>query len=288
MTPSEVAHHCGVPLKRLIRLAEAGPEAYKPTWNQGTEAKPRWIREPHDELKRVQRRLLRSIFVDVPPHPAAFAAAGRGGTVAAAESHVSQDYLLHLDLSSFFPSVSPRRVFERLIKVGFQEGVASLVTGLTTVADQLPQGAPSSPAIADLVLFPMDARIHGLCELEGWTYTRYVDDIAVSGSSRVVSYGRRILTRIIEDEGWALNEKGGPAGPDRRKEMLGLTVGSRVSVPREVRSSIRSLLRLAEAGRVELSAGELNRVRGRLAWIFAVNPRQGRKLRLLLERIEGT
>lgn len=276
-------------LGRLLGLAEAGRSAYKPTVNRGTERKPRWIREPKAELKEVQRRLLRRVFSDIPAHPASFSAPGRGGTVRAATQHVSRPYLLHLDLSGFFPSVAPRRVFERLMEVGLREDTASILTGLVTVDDQLPQGAPTSPAVSDIMLFPMDSRVAPLAASQGASYTRYVDDIAVSGGRKIETFIRRMLEKIVAQEGWLLNEKGGLFGPEERKEVLGLGVGtSGVSVPKMVRSQTRSRLRLAAEGRIKLTEAELRSLRGKIAWIFSHHPSQGRKLRLLWEAASST
>lgn len=268
-----------------MALSEAGADLYRPRRNAGTDAKPRWIRAPKDELKHIQRRILRSVLSDIPAHHAAYAAKGRGGTVGAASEHLGRDHLLYLDLSNFFPSVSPRQVFERLVEIGVQEGTASILTGLVTVDDQLPQGAPTSPAVADLVLYPMDARIDGLARQEGWSFTRYVDDIAVSGSQTIGTFGRRQITKIVESEGWALNDKGDVFGPQERKRILGLTVGACLSVPAEYRNRVRSTLRLVASGKKELTPAEVKSLRGKIAWIFAIHPHQGRRLRLMLDDV---
>lgn len=269
-----------------MSLSQAGTQAYRPTFNQGTDAKPRWIRPPRDELKRVQRQLLRSFFPDIPPHDASFAAKRRGGAVGAANQHVSHPWLLHLDLSKFFPSVAPSRVLERLRVIGVREDTANLLTDLVTVAGELPQGAPTSPAVADLVLFPMDSRIAVLATQHGWSYTRYVDDIALSGGESVGTFGRRMVMKIVAEEGWVVNDKGGLFGPADGKKILGLTIGSRVGVPAKYRQRIRSRLRLASAGKISLTASEIESIRGQVARIFAINPQQGRRLRLFVDAVE--
>lgn len=222
---------------------------------------------------------------DIPAHSAAFAARGRGGSPRAASAHLDQRYLLHLDLSAFFPSVSRARVLERLRQVELRDKTARLLTDLVIVENELPQGAPSSPAVADLVLYPMDRRISRLADGHGWKYTRYVDDLGVSGPKSVEQFGSRLICKIVSEEGWAINKKGGLFGPHDRKQILGLTVNSRLGVPAAYRSQIRKTLLLAGSGCLELDAATRKSLHGKIAWIFSVNPLQGRRLRLLLSQV---
>ena len=282
---AEFAHYCGTPLDRLLALAEAGSAAYMPKFNGGSEFKPRWIRPPRSELKDVQKRILRLVLQDIPPHAATCSARGRGGVLQAASKHIGNPYLLHADIRTFFPSVSPVRVLSRLMTIPMKEDVASLITGLVTVDGQLPQGAPTSSAIGDLVLFPLDCRIAKFAKINSLVYTRYMDDIAVSGGAKVKSFAQRMVTKMVSDDGWRLNDKGDVFGPERRKEILGVIVGHKLSVPAIYRSKIRSILKLASVGKITLSPSELSSIRGKIAWIFAVNPQQGHRLRLLLDTV---
>ena len=282
---AEFAYYCGTPLDRLLALIEAGSAAYMPKFNKGSEFKPRWIRPPRAELKDVQKRILKLVLQDIPPHVSTYSARGRGGVLQAASEHLGNRYLLHADIRTFFPSVSPVCVLKRLMTIPMREDVASLITGLVTVDGQLPQGAPTSPAIGEIVLFPLDCRIASFATQNSLVYTRYMDDIAVSGGAKIQSFAQRMVTNMVSDEGWQLNDKGGVYGPEMRKEILGVNVGHKLSVSAIYRSQIRSILRLASSGKIILSRGELSSIRGKIAWIFAVNPQQGHRLRLLLDTV---
>lgn len=239
---------------------------------------------PSDQLKEVQKRLNRKLFQTLRPHSATACVPERGVRWAL-EQHAPMPHLYHGDISSFFPSTSRDRVLRRLRRLRVREPLDALLADLVTVDDQLPQGAPTSVAIGDIVLFPLDVRIDGLAKNNGLQYTRYIDDIALSGGRRV--HGR--YSGYVEDyadvEGWDLNEKGGRYGPDERQELLGAVINLKPNVSKEYYSDLRSVLRLAARGRIELTSEQLEKLESQVQWVRHLNPEGAEHLIELLSQI---
>ena len=167
------------------------------------------------------------------------------------------------------------------MRLGACEQLSNTLVRLVALPEGLPQGAPTSVAVADIVLFPLDVRLAGMAERRGLTYSRYVDDITVSGGNRVGRFER--LTRsIVADMGWELNEKGGLVGPDQRHGLLGAVVNAKPNVAREYVREVRSYLRLVAKGQERLDEDDLRKLESKVNWILSVNPDRERTLRPLL------
>jgi len=166
----------------------------------------RLIEAPKTRMKELLRRLLTDVFEKIPVHAAAHGFVARHSIKTFAAPHAGQPCLLKMDLANFFPSISRARVESLLITAGYDERVAELLAGICTnraprdvapdpiyTRPHLPQGAPTSPAIANLCMFRADRRLRGLAESAGAVYTRYADDLAFSGAS----VGDRSALRIV-------------------------------------------------------------------------------------------
>ncbi len=151
--------------------------------------------------------------------------------------------LLRLDLANFFPSVREGAVKDCLLRLGARGELANAMVRLVTLRERLPQGAPTSVAVADIVLCRLDVRLAGMAERRGFTYTRYVDDITVSGGKRLARF-EDLTRRIVTELGWELNEeKGSLVGPRQRHSLLGAVVNAKPNVSREYFDDVRSCLR---------------------------------------------
>ena len=277
----------------------------------------RVIEVPKARLKEVQRWVLREILDHIPVSDAAHGFA-RGRSVGSnARVHVAQPIVLRLDLRDFFASVSAGRVFGILRTAGYAPAVAHVLTGLCTstvpahvwtavprVADprqvsarfwlgralatpHLPQGAPTSPALANLAAFGLDRRLSGLAHSIGARYTRYADDLTFSGSHDLRRRRARIealVAEIAADEGFALH-----TGKTRlhtaaaRQSVCGVVVNVRPNVARGEYEQLKAILHNAalrgpgsenRAGVADFAA----HLRGRIAWVAALNPERGLKL----------
>lgn len=191
---------------RLARAAAGPLQHYTYRWVTGRRGKLRLLEMPKQRLKAIQRRLLREILEAIPIHDAVHGYRRGRSVVTYAAPHAGRDILLRFDLHDFFPSVPVPRVHALFRAAGYPATVARLLTGLCTnkvpqealpagpdrSADfdkrfklhrqaHLPQGAPTSPALANLCTFPLDCRLERLARKLGACYTRYADDLAFSG-----------------------------------------------------------------------------------------------------------
>lgn len=266
----------------------------------------RVLAAPKPRLKEIQRRLLRELLDPIPVHPAAHGGVRRRSVATAVGPHCARDVVVRLDLADFFPSVRAGRVWRLLRNAGLPEGVAHTVTGLvTSVAPaglgrldpalrtpHLPQGAPTSPALANRVAFALDRRLDGLARRFGAEYTRYADDLLLSADGRL-PVGRLIerASEIIRDEGFHLHDgKTRVMRRARRQSVLGTVVNSHPTVPRHERDALRALLhncrvhgwRGQARGRDDFAAHVL----GRIAWVQSLDPVHGRRLRAAYDAID--
>ena len=262
--------------KQLASLRE-DPQRHWQVRTIQARGKSREIRIPSRLLRTAHQRLLKGPLRSVPIHAASYCERGKGG-LAAARLHAKHPVLLHLDLKGFFPSVSPERVQEELQRVRFDGGAAQLIAELTTVDDQLPQGASTSVALGNLVLGRLDGRIAKLSVSRGLTYTRYVDDLGISGGKRLAD-AENLIRRIVAEEGWTIgNGKGGLLGVDRRHKYLGVLVNVAPNIDSTYIKDLRFLISSIAQQDTAPSKRLLERVWGQLDWISAVNPVRGRRL----------
>ncbi|MDQ1740771.1 MAG: RNA-directed polymerase [Pseudonocardiales bacterium] len=196
----------------------------------------RLLAAPKPRLKEIQRRLLRHVLGPITLHPAAHGGAPGRSVASALAPHAGAQVVIRADLESFFAAIPARRVYGVLRNAGYPEAVAYAVTGLCTTvipravwqaieppadrdrhrrlghslaAPHLPQGAPTSPALANLVAFSLDRRLSGLARAFDAEYTRYVDDLTFSGGSRLQSARSAFmeqLATVTADEGFRLVE----------------------------------------------------------------------------------
>jgi RNA-directed DNA polymerase len=127
--------------------------------------------------------------------------------------------------------------------------VAYLLTGLTTCRGRLPQGAPTSTLLANLVLSSFDAEIRAVCEVKGVCYSSWVDDLAFSGDSAPCVVGP--VVAVLMKAGFSVShQKVRVMGPGKRKVLNNLVLGRFATVQREYRSRIRAGIHNLKSGRI--------------------------------------
>jgi RNA-directed DNA polymerase len=278
----------------------------------------RVIERPKRRLKDIQRRILHEILNRIPAHEASHGFT-RGRSVRShASEHTGQFVVIRLDLEDFFASIAANRIYGIFRTAGYPESVAHSLTALTTnvvparlweslpqpanaaqidvhhrlgrrlATPHLPQGAPTSPALANLAAFRLDRRLTGLAASLKVSHTRYADDLTFSGSSRLVRAAntlRRAVAEIAREEGFSVNDhKSMLATGAGRQRVCGVVVNERLNVPREEYDALKAILHNA---RMQGPASQ-NReavpdfrahLLGRLSWIESLNPGRGEKLR---------
>ncbi len=279
----------------------------------------RLLEVPEPQLMAVQRRLHHALLQFVPAHEAACGFV-RGRSVREhAAAHAGQPVVLCFDLQDFFASVRASRVHALFATLGYGEEVSRALTALCTLATPEPvlarlretggftwqqaqrqrdahlaQGAPTSPTLANLCAFGLDLRLDGLARALGARYTRYADDIAISGPAALAQALPRIEARvaaIARDEGFALNHrKTRCRRAGTRQQLCGVVVNRHPNLPRaefeRLKAQLHDTLRRGPAAaNRESHADWRSHLRGRIAWAAMLNPAKAQRLQRLFDAI---
>jgi RNA-directed DNA polymerase len=225
---------------------------------------------PHGELKDLQLKIKQNILDDVPFLPCVHGGVKRKSIMSNAQPHVSQAVVFSLDIENFFPHVDPERVYRIFRDLGFGEEAARILVKATTWKYQLPQGTSTSTGLANLSLARADARISQLAREHGFAYTRFVDDLTLSGGWRLLKF-RRLIPRIIESEGFRIKpEKTMTMDRGTRQVVTKLVVNGKINVSRDRRRAIRKeVLNLIQGSADICSTAS---VKGRVHWMHHINP----------------
>lgn len=275
----------------------------------------RLLEVPAPHLRAVQRRLLTQLLDGLPPHEAAFGFTRGRSVVQHAARHAGQGRVLRFDLADFFSTVRAARVHALFATLGFSTAVARALTALCTTSapeawlrqearlpwlqrqrlrdPHLPQGAPTSPALANLCAFALDARLSGLAAAFGARYSRYADDLVISGPATLpVAAVLAWVAAIAEDEGFVVNRrKTRSLGAAGRQSVCGIVVNEHPNLPRDAFDRLKAILHRCV---VDGPAGQ-NRegqadwrahLQGRVAWAAQLNPARGARLKALFDRID--
>ena len=208
--------------------------------------KSRRITAPNNELKQLQRRILRRLLARLEPHPMATGFRKGLSFVENARIHQAQGVVIRIDLVDFFPSIHREKVTAYFRRVGWSRKASRLLADLTTCEGRLPQGAPTSPALSNLVNYELDARISKLVSNRGGIYSRYADDITVSFSRDQTVDLKPLLAltfSVIRELGYEphVGKKFDVRRPHQRQTVNGLVVNDRANLPRETRRWLRAV-----------------------------------------------
>ena len=237
----------------------------------------RTIEAPSVKLKDLQRRVLHRLLNPLLAHPAATGFVRGRSIVDNARPHVGRGVVINLDLADFFPTITAERVVALFRARGWDVDSAAILGRICTNEGHLPQGAPTSPAISNLVCRKLDERLDRLIQRLKGNYTRYADDMTISlpglgrnkrlrrhkgpkTLSRPQFVSRNLLTlirQIIEQEGFRIQmkKKVRVQRPHQRQTATGLVVNQAVHLPRDVRRRIRAMQHRQRLGQLE-AAGQ--------------------------------
>lgn len=210
-----------------------------------------------------------------------------------ANAHKRSKFLLKADIAAFYPSISNRRVYRTFADdLGCAPDVARMATRLTTYKHHLAMGLVTSPILADRVLLPIDQRVAGMCEAAGLVYTRFVDDLTISGPFDLESSGfASSIASILEEHGLKANPDKWVTGPvDGGPTITGVCFrGGSLDVAGDYLAEIESRIGTIESlSRGEIAAGPYSthsQLAGRIAFAAWINPRSAISLRRRLRSI---
>jgi RNA-directed DNA polymerase len=229
----------GVETRELDSIRMGPRYNYRPIAATKPDGRERRILAPSPALKMLQRRLLDAYLVQFSVHPAATAFRPGGSTLAHVMPHARSRLVAVVDLRDFFESTRGGRIARWLAEQDWTSDARRILMRLCVFRDGLPQGAPTSPCLSNLVNHRLDLRLEALVRQSGGVYTRYGDDLAFSWPDESLPGG---FTAAVEDilarSGYELQpRKGWRVGPSRPGfEIVGLTVrgDGRIRVPRRL------------------------------------------------------
>jgi len=243
--------------------------------------KGRPISEPFGQLRFLQQRLKYLLsWIELPEYM-------HGGVkghspLTNACFHVDKEAVLNFDIKQFFPSVKPRYVYKMFYNdLRFPADVAHWLTKLVTFKGQLPQGAPTSTIIANLVILPLCRRLNLLSSKHNSDYGQFVDDGTFSGPMYLENL-RNLIEKIIRQEGFQASPK-----PHKRttryyweeQVVNGVKVNKKIGVPQDKLYQIHQQIRLLKTH--SINAGlkkEYRSVRGKIRWVMSLDKKKGRRM----------
>ena len=237
------------------------------------------IYSPSPKLKAIQRAVHEKILLKQKLHPCCNGFCKSKSIKTNAEPHTGKKIVLNLDLKDFFPSISAARVYGIFSSIGFTRQQAWLLAGLTTINGYLPQGSPASPMLANLACQRLDKRLYGLSKKICADYTRYADDLTFSGNFNIVK-AIPLITEIVKNEDFEIAaKKSRIIRQGNRQEVTGLTVNSKVTIPRKIRKKLRSVMHHMKQGKPVTWGNQdlrINRLKGLLSFLSSIEPEKGK------------
>jgi len=322
-TPDDLAQWLGIPIGKLAWLTHRtlrGQRAenvkqshYSYRWLTKKSGGHRLIEAPKCELKRVQEQILRELLDHVPPHTAAHGFVTGRSIVTNAEPHVGQRLVLKFDLQNFYTNISYSRVVAIFRSLGYSREVALWLGRLTTTsipwnlntplksweltpyaARHLPQGAPTSPALANLSAFGLDVRLTGLAHAYELEYTRYADDLTFSGPGVVIPALSEIIPlveKVIHAERFlSRKSKRRVLRGSSRQSVAGVVVNEKLNVARSEYDRLKAILHNCRkhgpsTQKRDLECDFSSHLLGRIAHVRQLNPRRAEKLQTIFSQI---
>ena len=251
----------GLTVEELARRLDLSPDElreFHPVYSEFTIPKRpvgrRTICAPDGDTKALQRRILRRLLGRLRCHPAAMGFERGRSIVTNALPHAGKAVVVRMDVRSFFRSTTRRRVRDYFCAIGWDRKAARLLARLCTNRGCLPQGAPTSPRLSNLINYGLDARLAGLAARHDAAYTRYADDITFSFERDDRTAIRRIIRgtkSVLDQHGYALHMKHKLHIRRRHQQqtVTGLVVNEVVGLPRRTRRWLRAVEHHIATGR---------------------------------------
>jgi hypothetical protein len=273
-------------LRSAASLAGAGYRPFnqlnklRPFQKLNTARKLRKIDSPSDNLKRVQTQIYRRIL-----RPLVLPAYLNGGIAGRSiidnvMMHVGARSLVTVDIKAFFPSIDNREVFRVWREMlGFSDRISSILTKLTTFERRLPQGAPTSALLANLVLHRLDGPIRAHCEKSAIAYSTWIDDLAFSGDrpQQII----QTVTQTLSAAGFGISHrKLRIMGPGDRKLLVGIVLNRFPNIRREYIAQVRSGIHKLRVGLIPENSLRpyINSLEGKIHHVAALAPTKSQKL----------
>lgn len=235
-------------LNAYLKLDHINPNAYHKFYIFGKKKRPagkfinkkfRCITAPSLELKKRQRWILDNILSHYVPTDCVHGFVKGKSIVTNAQCHIGKRETACIDIKDFFPSITDSQIMNIYTNMGYSESISKILTVLTTFKNRLPQGAPTSPTLSNIVMEPLDSEILEYAVKNGLVYTRYADDITISGDQNIEKHKDEVI-KIVERYNFIVNrDKTHLWNSSSGRKVTGLSVDSSVKVPLRYKRKLR-------------------------------------------------
>lgn len=235
-----LCHLLGRTPKNLASIVNSSQNYYRDFEIKKRSGGTREITAPYPSLMEIQYWIYENILKTIKIHQCAHGFTHKKSIITNAKLHAGQDQLLKLDLKDFFPSISINRVISIFIHLGYPQNVSFYLAALCCYNGFLPQGAPTSPILSNIISFRLDKRLFSLAQHFDLKYTRYADDITFSGkniSVKILKY----ITSIIIDEGFEINQAKTKLFKNKSQRIVtGISViDKEIKIPRDYKRKLK-------------------------------------------------
>lgn len=234
----------------LLKLIGVVKSSYKVSYIPKKNGRKRRIEAPSQELKYVQNKL-KTFFEWYYEHKIDFPFVASTGTLkktnilSNARFHTNMKHILCLDIKNFYPSITVEMI-DRVFKLQFSwmsEKHRLILLNLLTFEGHLPQGAPSSPIIGNIVFAHTDVGLFKYAEKSNLTYSRYVDDLTFSANEFIDPYVIKELEVVIQNNGFKLNPNKTRFNSKSKRQMItGIVVNQKANIKKESYKKLRAIL----------------------------------------------
>jgi len=302
---------------RQAQVVEPRLHHYRYRWVNKRSGGQRLIEIPKSQLKRIQRLILHDILDRILPHDAAHGFVRNRSCASYVAAHVGQPVILHLDLKDFFHGVPITKVLAFFRTLGYPAAVARTLMGLCShgvspslagkpFADQswqrrrqlrhphLPQGAPTSGALANFSAYRLDCRLAGLARRYGLRYSRYADDLVFSGPETLrpqAAWIESVTGAIALEEGFCLNHrKTRVRSQSQSQRITGLVINEKINISRtdydQLKATLHNCVRHGSESQNRCAHPDFRaHLAGRIAHVTHINPQRGKKLQQLFNAV---
>lgn len=230
----------GISLDFLISISNSQKDYYRFFTITKNNGKARNIAEPLPLLKEIQYFILNNILIRIPCSPYSKAYKPGAKLKSNAKFHRNQPILIKMDIKDYFPSLNENRVYEFFINLGYKNSLSVLLTKLCTLDKSLPQGAPTSPYLSNLLTRELDEDIYDFCKENGkLRYTRYADDISISGDLIPKNVIKNVINVVAKHHLKINKQKTAVILNSNRQIVTGVVVNKKLQAPKPYRRSIR-------------------------------------------------
>lgn len=226
-------------LKLLYSISNNPEKYYTKKYIMKKDGTKRRLLVPSPLLKKIQRNILNHVLKGIQVSEYATAYVPNKSLKDNASVHVGNKIVLKLDIKNFFGNITFEQLYAALPSTVFPPSVKVLLLKLCTYQDYLPQGAPTSPYLSNLVMKNFDAYIGNYCTNQHIRYTRYSDDLTFSGDFDVKVLKNKV-EGFLDAMGFSLNEvKTRVLRPGNRQMITGVVVNQKLNVSKSMRKKIR-------------------------------------------------